>query len=304
VANAIGFNITPRGAFLYAAGLCFLALAKAKNVLRGYTTPRTFPISQTQRAVAYDMKVVDEWLAHFERLSGGQHAVRNQHVLELGPGSDLGVGLYLLAKGAASYCACDVHDLIANTPDSFYAALLERIRAGDPAVNVQQLADELRAARAGAASRLRLVVREDFDLVAAFGPASIDRVFSQAAFEHFDDVAATVAQLSAVCRSGATIVAVIDLKTHSRWIRNVDPNNIYRYSDAVYRRFWFRGAPNRVRPYRYRELFTQNGWADVSVTPLGQIRDQKHEEPPMDRQFRDARNQLNYLSVLLYARKL
>jgi hypothetical protein len=42
----------------------------------------------------------------------------------------------------------------------------------------------------------------------------------------------------------------------------------------------------------------------VSVTPLGQIRDQKHEEPPMDRQFRDARNQLNYLSVLLYARKL
>ena len=37
------------------------------------------------------------------------------------------------------------------------------------------------------------MVRDDFDLVAAFGRSTIDMVFSQAAFEHFDDLEATIA---------------------------------------------------------------------------------------------------------------
>lgn len=289
-----------RNALLYAAGLGFLTLAKSKHLLQGYTSPKPFQSSEIERCIAYDLKVVDEWLSHLHRYAGGPGELRDKNVLELGPGSDLGVGLYLLALGAASYNACDVNDLMGQVPESFYTALIERIAALHGATGT--LKTEIDAARAGAASRLRLVVREDFDLVSAFGAASMDLVFSQAAFEHFDDVPRTVEQLSQVCKPGAVIVAEIDLKTHSRWIRDRDPNNIYRYSDAVYRSFRFRGIPNRLRPYRYREIFEANGWSNVSITPLEQVLDSRAGFAAAER-FRDERNQLQYLSVLLCATK-
>lgn len=289
-----------RNALLYTAGLGFLTLAKTKHLLRGYTSPKPIQSTDIERCIAYDLKVVDEWVSHLHRYTGGQGGLRGKNVLELGPGSDLGVGLYLLALGAASYNACDVNDLMRQVPASFYAALIERIAALQGATGT--LKTEIDAARAGAASRLRLVVREDFDLVSAFGPASMDLVFSQAAFEHFDDVPRTVEQLSMVCKPGAVIVAEIDLKTHSRWIRDRDPNNIYRYSDGVYRSFRFRGIPNRLRPYRYREIFEANGWSDVSITPLEQISGSRDGFVAAER-FRDERNQLQFLSVLLCAKK-
>jgi SAM-dependent methyltransferase len=291
-----------RNAFLYAMGIAFLVLAKAKNVLLGYTTPKTFELSDTERSVAYDLKVVDEWLPHLQAYTGAASGLHNKNVLELGPGSDLGVGLYLLALGAASYNACDVNDLTRDVPDSFYAALLDRIGGRQGTTNLAPLKAEIEAARSGEPSRLRLIVRKDFDLVSSFGAASMDLVFSQAAFEHFDDVSKTVEQLGIVCKPGAVIVAVIDLKTHSRWIRDKDPNNIYRYSPALYRSFWFRGIPNRIRPFQYREIFEANGWTDVSITPLEELPESLAGLAVHDR-FKDPRNEMHYLSILLCAKK-
>jgi SAM-dependent methyltransferase len=291
-----------RNVFAYAAGVGFLTLAKAKNMLHGYSSPKPFSLSQTDRCVAYDLQVVDEWLQYLRAYSAGGDDLRGKNVLELGPGSDLGVGLYLLAKGAAAYHACDVNDLSQHAPASFYTSLIERIGAVDPSVDTASLKSQIELTRNRSASRLRYVVREDFDLVSAFGRNTMDLVFSQAAFEHFDDVARTVRQLTAVCKSGAMIVAEIDLKTHSRWIRDKDPNNIYRYSDGVYGAFWFRGMPNRMRPYQYRELFERHGWRDVSITPIEQVRDLGGEFP-VHRQFKDSRNQMSYLSIVLCAKK-
>ena len=73
--------------------------------------PKPFQLSDTERCIAYDLKVVDEWLSHLKTYTGKDGGLRDKHVLELGPGSDLGVGVYLLAKGAAGYNACDVNDL-------------------------------------------------------------------------------------------------------------------------------------------------------------------------------------------------
>jgi SAM-dependent methyltransferase len=298
------FYIKSRNAFLYAAGLGFLGLAKAKNVLRGYTSPKPFDLSETDKCVTYDMRVVDEWLTHLAAYTRGAGTLQDMNVLELGPGSDLGVGTYLLAKGAATYNACDVNDLARHAPEGFYTALIERIRAADPGADVPMLQAQIRAARAGTPSRLKLIVRDDFNLLAAFAANSMDLVFSQAAFEHFDDVDATVAQLSAVCKPGAVIVAEIDLKTHTRWIRDKDPNNIYRYSDRIYRSFWFRGAPNRMRPYQYKEIFERNGWANVSIEPLEQIASDDRDASVVDRNYHHERNQLEMLSVVLCATKL
>lgn len=287
---------------MYAAGIGFLTLAKAKHTLQGYTSPKPFELSDTERCIAYDLKVVDEWLSHLRTYTVRDDGLRGKNVLELGPGSDLGIGLYLLARDAAGYNACDVNDLMGQVPESFYDRLIARISTLNAGTNADSLKIEIQSARRGTSPRLKLVVRKDFDLVSAFGPNSIDLVFSQAAFEHFDDVVKTVQQLSVVCKPGAIIVAEIDLKTHSRWIRDKDPNNIYRYSDAIYQAFWFRGIPNRVRPYRYREIFEAHGWTDVSITPLELLANRRNDVV-VDEQFQDARNQLEFLSVVFCATK-
>jgi hypothetical protein len=98
------------------------------------------------------------------------------------------------------------------------------------------------------------------------------------------------------------IVAEIDLKTHSRWIRDHDPNNIYRYPSSLYRALWFRGIPNRVRPYQYRQIFESHGWTNVSVTPLERVSDRRLMGS-VDERFKDARNELDVLSILFCATK-
>jgi SAM-dependent methyltransferase len=195
----------PRNGLYFAAGIVFLALAKAKYVLKGYSTPKPFALADTDRCIDYNAKVAKELLGHLRSYGGG---IEHAHVLELGPGSDLGVGLYLLGQGAASYVGFDRHNLAAGVPREFYARLGKRL--GIP-VDL---------------TRARYVARTDFDIAAELPPHSIDVVLSNAAFEHFDDVACTVRQLSRVVKPGGKIAAVIDLQTHSRWIREKDPNNI------------------------------------------------------------------------------
>lgn len=232
-------------ALYYLAGIGFLALAKSKHLVSGYSTPKPFALSETDRCIDYDVDVADGLLTHLQRYGG---SVQGAHVLELGPGSDLGIGLYLLGKGAASYTAFDRHNLADRVPQEFYARFTERLKI--PAQF----------------DRIRYVAREDFDVATAIEPRSIDVVLSNAAFEHFDDVETTVRQLSQTVKPGGKIVAVIDLQTHSRWIREKDPNNIYRYPRWLYRSFYFPGQPNRVRPAQYRDYFERNGWRDVTIT--------------------------------------
>jgi SAM-dependent methyltransferase len=286
-----------RDAFYYAAGLGFLSLAKAKHTLLGYSTPKPFDTSETQRCITYDHRVVDEWLQALARYRGGDGSIAGKNVLELGPGSDLGVGLLLLAKGATRYSACDVNNLVARTAPGFYEAFFQRLSDTVDADTIRLLREQLERQRAGAESLLNYVVTPDFNLVAGAGRGSVDMVFSQAAFEHFDDIDAVVAQLTEACKPRAVIVAEIDLSTHSRWIRQKDPNNIYRYSDTVYRAFWFRGIPNRVRPHEYRSVFAHHGWNDIQIYALGHT----SADGNWNRRFTDSINQMECLSIVLCA---
>jgi SAM-dependent methyltransferase len=215
----------------------------------------------------------------------------------------MGVGIYLLSKGARTYSACDVNDLMRRTPEAFYDGFFQKLREIDGRAEIGLLRKELDNLRRAHPSRLKYSVRKKLDLAASLGAGTIDLVFSQAAFEHFDDVEAVAAQLGAVCRPGAMLVSEIDLKTHSRWIRDRDPNNIYRYGDGVYGLFRFSGIPNRLRPFRYKEIFERHGWTGVSITPLSEL---VGGDPysGMDRAFADRRNEMGCLSISLCAKKM
>jgi SAM-dependent methyltransferase len=288
--------------FYYTAGIGFLALAKIKNTLQGYSSPKPFDISETARCIEYDINVVEHWIDHLEKYNK-TYSLAGTNVLELGPGSDLGIGVYLLSKGCSQYNACDVNDLMNSTPDSFYEQLFLKLKDMDANTNLDYLKEQLSKAKRGELSKLNYIVRDDFDIVSAFGESTIDLVFSQAAFEHFDDIESTVSLLNKVCKPGAVLIAEIDLKTHSRWIRDKDPNNIYRYPKWVYNAFWFRGIPNRVRPFQYKKAFETTGWTDISITPLRQLNKYNSCYSGMSKSYSDTKNQMEYLSIMFCARK-
>ncbi len=292
-----------RDAFFYITGIGFLALAKSKNILKGYSSPKPFDISETARCIEYDIGVVEHWLSYLREYTHIAYSLDGKNILELGPGSDLGTGIYLLSMGCFQYNACDVNDLMKSTPDSFYERFFEKIESINGQADIDFLKRQVREAKTGKLSQLNYVVSNDFDIVSAFGENTVDLVFSQAAFEHFDDIDATISQLSAVCKPGAILVVEIDLKTHSRWIRDKDPNNIYRYPSYIYNTFGFRGIPNRVRPFKYKEAFERLGWTDISIIPRKKLDDDDSGYSGMSKAFADRKNQMDYLSIMLCARK-
>lgn len=252
-------TILARRQGLYAAGLGFLALAWAKNRLHGYTTPNAVARGDIAGAVEYVQDTVSSW----QRFLDGVAEIRGRDVLELGPGSSLGTGALLLALGANSYHAVDAFELADRHDREFLAAVL-----GDPDPQVFADADVTRAraiVAAGESVDFSYAVDRRFDIRELAAGRRFDLMLSCAAFEHYDDIEATIAQMSAVARPGCVAAHIVDFQTHSRWIREADPNNIYRYSDALYRLFSFPGQPNRKRPADYVAAFERNGWINVRV---------------------------------------
>ena len=292
-----------RNIFYYFVGFIFLVLAKAKNHLKGYTTPKPITTDKTDECVQYDIFVVEHWLAYLEKYTNGNYTLKEKNILELGPGSDLGVGVYLIAKGCLMYSALDKNNLIIDMPNTFYQTLIEKLRRKNEDLDLENVNLVLEEAKKGLTSKLNYVVRDDFNLILAFGENKFDLVFSQAAFEHYDDIEKTLSQLSVVSKPGAILITEIDLMTHSRWIREKDPNNIYRYSNKIYNIFNFNGIPNRCRPYQYKEVLERHGWDNIQIIPLQTFDCSVDQYFGINKKFRSKENQMDYLSIILCARK-
>ncbi len=264
----------------YFAGIGFLALAKLKHVVRGYDSPKPYSLDEVDRCIDYDITIANRFLDNLNRYQAVP--IEGKRVLELGPGSDLGVGLILVSKGAKSYVGFDRHNLASSVPATFYRRLAERVP-----VELSALTD----------GRVTYAARQDFDLAAGVSPP-VDIVFSNAAFEHFDDVQSTMQQLSRVVNPRAQLIAEIDMQTHSRWIRDLDPNNIYRYPRWLYDIFKFPGQPNRWRPDDYAAELTRNEWLNIRMWPENQL-NPRNRPRSVHASFRERK--MDWLSFVLCA---
>lgn len=294
-----------KNSFYHNAGLGLLFLNKIRYSLRGYKNARPFPTTEIQRAIEYDYRVVEAWLEHLDRYSERSSSLKDKAVLELGPGADLGAGLILLAKGAKKYNALDKHNLIKSAPQQFYDELFNYLeRTGDKEKAADTLKSQLKLTLQDKNDKLNYLCRDDFD-ISAFEGEDIDLVFSQAAFEHFDDLGRVFSQLRRVVKSGAILIAEVDLQTHTRWIRDADPLNIYRYLDWTYGLFKFAGSPNRVRPLEYQKILEKNGWRDIQIQPLVVLDSEymSKVQNSLGRRFRDSINQMSILSMMICATK-
>ena len=286
--------------FYFWTGMIFLLLAKIKNKMTGYT-PKTFSTAEIERCVEYDIDIVNKWIKHLKEYAP-EYTIQDKHVLELGPGSDLGVGLFLLSKSVKKYTSLDVYDLISNLPANFYDVFFTYLQE-KYLVDIKPLAEELHKTNMNNNDKLNYVCSPDFNIIDAVGNDRIDVIFSNAAFEHFTDFQKVINDLSKVVQTGAVLVVEIDLKTHSRWIRDKDPNNIYRYPHWIYKLFNFCGIPNRVRPYQYQQALEQNGWENIVIQPITCLDNKRLLcfQSHLNKNFRDKINQMDYLTVLMSA---
>ena len=285
-------------------GAGILVLNCIRHKLSGYKTPRTFSVDQTDRAVGYDFKVTEEWLKYLSDYLKQADFLKDKVVLELGPGPDLGTGLILLAAGVKKYIALDVNKLTASTPLEFYNKLFIRIKDKYPNCNIGYLKELLDKCYKSGNAALNYVIDENFEISKI--REKIDIVFSHATFEHFTNVEKTLKELNSVVREGSILVTEIDLKTHSRWIRDKDPLNIYRYNDLFWNLFRFKGSPNRVRTFEYRKLLEENGWFDIQVIPMNILEDKyvSKVKPTLYKRFRNINHsEVKMLSIMLMAKK-
>jgi len=293
--------------FFFWIGIVFLGLAKIKSIIYGYSTPKVFPISEFQRCVEYDIKVVNRWTELLQNYTkdGELFNFSNKSILELGPGSDLGAGLYILSKSAKDYTAVDINNLIQKVPAQFYNVFFNYLHDKEN-IDTSFLIKEFEKSQTGNSDKLNFIWQKDFDVACAMGSHKVDVVLSNCSFEHFENVRKTINDISSVSSPGAIFIALVDMRTHSRWILEKDPNNIYRYPDKLYNFFNFSGIPNRVRPFQYKEALEKNGWKNVKIIPTLTL--DNHEfnliKEHFDTEFHESKNQMNYLSMQVYATKI
>jgi hypothetical protein len=215
-----------------------VALGLANTVrhrIIGYGRPRPFGPDDIMRNVDYSLDVVNRWRDRGLRPDG-------LHVLELGPGSDLGTGFVLVALGAASYTAVDRFSLATAVDPEFYRSLADRLNVGVDAT--------LR--------RMHYTVGALSETVAP--PTGFDAFVSNATLEHLEDIKSAFAWMASVGSPSAKHIHLVDAQTHMRWVRTHDPWNILRYPELIYRlALSFPGAPNRMLASDYVAEASRSG---------------------------------------------
>lgn len=287
-------------------GIAIMSLNRVRNRIRGYKTPRPENAPHALDALRYDSAVVENWLSHLAHYEGGEASLEGKDVLELGPGPDLGTGLILLARGARSYTAVDAHPLIHGTRAEQHRDLATAIATElelDDAGRRELV--EISVHPSEGPGRLRYLHLPNFDL-GELEENGFDLILSHSSLEHVRKIKRTLRQVSAAARPKARFVAEIDLQTHTRWIRDHDPLNIYRYRSGLYQSLSFSGSPNRVRPDEYVEQLDKNRWTNPRFYPR-RVLDPEYVhavEPTLASKFRGDPEQLGWMSVVLCATKM
>lgn len=247
-------------------GLLLQVINKARRSLIGYTSAGGSDKLSPQDSIKYNQQVLNGWLQYWQKYEGNDVDLVGKTVLELGPGADLGLGALALAKGASKYFALDVFELASGKSDEYYRAGLQHVEKEERLSSAiyEDIIVQIGKSRSMDADRFKYVINPDFNLD-VFAENEIDCVFSNAAFQQFDDPVRTIKQLTRVLRPGGLFLSTIDYTSHTRWIRDRDPLNIYRYPKFIYEKLRFRGSPNRFHTSEYEKALKENGWKNIKV---------------------------------------
>lgn len=291
----------PHNRLYHLVGLGFLALNSWRHRIRGYRTPRPWFSRDAVRILDYDRAVFSNWQRHIEDYLEFDLSLEGRSVLEIGPGTDLGTGLLWLAAGAESYTGVDAHTLVTGKTRAVHEDLA-RLIAGADVTLLERLLDAVRQLHANEDGPLRYRVMDGFNLE-KLDLDGFDLVVSHSALEHVARIEKSFKSLTTRVSDRAHFIAEIDLQTHTRWVRDRDPLNIYRYRNNTWRTFSFSGIPNRVRPDAYFEALEKHEWTDLRIYPQRVLPMEyvRSVEPTLDHRFRGDPEHMSWLSIVVCA---
>jgi len=255
---------------LFVFGLCLMIMNKIRHSLSRseYLSPRPFSHLNIRKNVRYCVNVVQKWVEILKVYTNQSHPFQKKSVLEVGPGPDLGTGLIILALGADTYTAIDKHHLVSQAPKEFYELLLSKLRkfpSYERAETAYQsflkgkFIKQFRYIHEPAFPRFFPKLNEKYDIVV-----------SQAVLEHFSETEVRLffKEISKNLSQKAKTLHEIDLATHTRLLRELDPLNILRYPDLIWNALRFNGSPNRSRMSDYRFILEELGYLNIDCHPL------------------------------------
>ena len=279
--------------FYYISGLIILILNKIRYKIKGYTTPNTIKSGDIYSKITYDQEVVDRWEKWLIEYTENKTPFDKKNILELGPGNDLGTGVFCIEKGASSYTAYDKNSLATDKNQTIYKSLLKILKNQRTRVALESFIKSEE-------SILKYMTDKTFNFKTLENKYSC--IVSQAAFEHFEDIQKTIKNFSEKSVSGAVLCTEIDLQTHSRWIREKDPNNIYRFPAWLFKLLNYTGIPNRIRPEDYKNILEKNGWTKIKIIPLITISENDLKTQLLSKDFKN--KNMHILTCAVLATKL
>lgn len=210
------------------------------------------------------LTIVNSWASH---LPDGLEAFRNQSVLEIGPGRDMGTVHIIAALGARHVWAIDRFKGAweANWHDRFLRVLKRVLVGWNPAVDTTAI-DHAMAASSLECERITFI-GEPFELAGANLRASADLTVSHSVFEHFYSVEDAAVALAAATRPGGRGVHHVDFRDH----RNFGtPLEFLLIEDEVYQEPAMNdeyGRGNRIRSQEMQTILEGAGFESVGFVP-------------------------------------
>ena len=248
-------------------GLAALSLASIKHKTLGYIKPTGFSGSDLKQSIEHVTSIAEDY-HNYAEIDGRRFVFEGANVLELGPGATLGAGVLLAGLGIQSYRAIDAFPLARLAPKEFYLALADAEKSLPANFDEKLIASAARSVAEGRDDLISYAFDPAFNARDLAGEKKFDLIVSNAAFEHFDDIDRTIREVSSRAAPGAFFIVGIDFQTHTRVIRERDPNNIYRFPAPLYQALHFPGQPNRRRPKDYVNALVREGWTNVVVRPV------------------------------------
>lgn len=232
-------------------------------------------------------------LAQFEFFmsSIGEDAIRDQSVVEVGPGDTVSLAPLFIAAGARRYVAID-RFLGDVTSDEAYE-LFRSVAALAP----KRLAQRLAGLRLSSQAQWTKFLKQDervrlsyqgIEQGAPVEAAEADLILSFNVCEHLSDVRAAFTNMTALLAPQGRMIHRIDYGPHDIWAHYENPLAFLTVPGSVWRLMSSgRGCPNRVRHAEYLALARELG-LNANARPGTQVSRAQIEavRPKLAREFR------------------
>jgi SAM-dependent methyltransferase len=189
-----------------------LGLARHHSGSTGYSV-------SVEEMVGYVTRVVEDYL-HYGSVQDGYLA--NKHILEIGPGDNLGVGLMFLAHGAESVTCLDGFAPRSNESKNrqVYAALHRSMTREQQSRVEDALREDSDGGMALCGKRLVAHYQAPLEgMHAALAPDTYDIVISRAVLEHLADVREGWANMVRSLKAGGEMWHKVDFRSHKMFDR-------------------------------------------------------------------------------------